>query len=142
MGDCVSFVLRYLLSLTFEQGEASAGVEPTLLCFVNHGCNGSYNMGHETAFTEQTARLEDAYDPLHEIYQPTLDRLILDSPHHERTLRDIEAGDELLDNYLAFADEDDFLEHVRELVAMCNGEMGRVMAYETTATQDDDDSSQ
>jgi len=89
-------------------GLTSSSVDPGILTFINHGCNGSNTMG-ATSVTEMTAdpnEMADEFmnDPVESaVYDPFVDRnhWIYLNAHDSRT-RDVVAGDELTDNYLSY----------------------------------------
>jgi hypothetical protein len=111
------------------------------LTFTNHGCNGQYNIGDRLSVNEMTMDLgvgpEGIFDDSHELYHPYLER------HYPKwscgefvALRDIEAGEELLDNYLVFGGGDDIRdweENLQELKNLCSGGTGFVTRYEADA---------
>lgn len=107
--------------------------------FVNHGCEGEYNVGIETEDDEFSADPDYPIEALNgkshagtSIYNPVVDRhlyrggdLSLDE--------EIDAGEEILDNYLAFVgSEDEWEEDIEFLRDMCNGKnaKGSVTDYE------------
>lgn len=120
------------------QGEPAAGVDPGILTFVNHGCNGTYNVGARLQVNEMTMKIglgpEGIYDDSNEIYHPYIERQF---PQWDCqgfvALRDIEAGEELLDNYLVFGGGEDvhtWDDNLKELKNMCMGGAGSVLEYE------------
>ena len=69
----------------------------------------------------------------HSAYDPVLERNIRSiMASDELVLRDIKAGEEILDNYLAFiGDEDDWEEDIHSLRNQCTGTgIGEVVEYE------------
>lgn len=111
------------------------------MTFANHGCDGTYNVGLNTEeITEVTADFDNvplALDGLGRygsIFNPVLDRNRRFSlVGGDVTLRDIKAGEELLDNYLAFiggkTDWEYDLQHLRD---QCHGQAsGDVTEYES-----------
>jgi len=116
----------------------SYGVDPGILTFVNHGCNGSYNVGAKLSETESTVELGRGptgiySDDTYEVYNPFLERHF---PQYEcgkfRALRDIEAGEEIYDNYLTFGGDDleEWEENLRDLKTVCSGGTGKIYNYE------------
>ena len=110
------------------------------MAFLNHGCNGSYNVGEKLTETEMSANLGQGpagvwfdVDAEFDIFNPFLERHF---PQHLcsnfRALRDIEAGEELLDNYLVFGGEDldEWEDNLVSLKSMCMGEPGKIFEYE------------
>jgi len=82
---------------------ANSGV----LAFVNHGCKGSFNTGIRTPFDEFTANLDVPRDEIDTCskshggtttFNPVIDRHL--QFHCDQSLRDIQAGEEILDNFL------------------------------------------
>lgn len=108
-------------------------MDSSIMTFVNHGCRGEYNVGKETAFDEFT--VDPNVMPPEIIakkspnFSPKLDRYIFHQV--EIAIEDIPAGDEILDNYLAFcSDPADWAEDLREVRKYCSGEPGQVLEYE------------
>jgi hypothetical protein len=81
-------------------------VDSTIQCFINHGCNGTNNVGHDLNVTEISVdqwhvseELINRYIGVEAIYNPAADRQV----HYYSSaipLRDIKRGEELFDNYL------------------------------------------
>jgi hypothetical protein len=113
------------------------------MTFVNHGCNGTYNIGLPLNVTEHDAVAglgpeANGCGEEFSIYSPAVDRLFPDWRCGDTilVLRDIEPGDELLDNYLPFAGTEsgnDWEENLSELKRICseNG-VGSVTEYEAS----------
>jgi len=109
------------------------------MTYVNHGCDGTYNVGVKLNETEKTVELGQGP---HGVYDD--DGNAIYNPFEERhypmwqcgdfvTLRDIEAGEELLDNYLAFGggeETKDWEDNLLELKTICSGGNGKVGMYE------------
>lgn len=109
-------------------------VEPNFLTFVNHGCNGSYNVdtqssmgykNHQHQMTEQTVTQSDFPTLRPQVYSPYLDRHL----HHKEVMwneaiEDIPAGNELLSDYLFYTtyDADAFHKEAQVLKRICNGQ--------------------
>lgn len=102
------------------------------LAFVNHGCKGSYNTGTKTPFDEFTVSLDVPHHELvgrshsgSTLFNPVIDRHL--QYQCDQSLRDIQAGEEILDNYLAFsvANADDWANNVMTLREWCSGERSR-----------------
>lgn len=130
----------YLFSPNQGGEEPSVNVDSGIMTFVNHGCKGSYNIGKETPFDEFTARLdapcsEAADGRSHSgttTFNPVVDRHL--TFWIDKSIRDIKAGEEVLDNYLAFtcSNRDKWFKDVANLRAECLGEaVGEVTSYET-----------
>jgi hypothetical protein len=110
-------------------GDPSAGVEPGLLSFVNHGCNGTYNVGTPLPYHELTVERglgpyvyfdgeNDVYNPFEERHFP------LFGCETFVALRDILPGEEILDNYLTFGgggDSHDWEDNLEDLKHICFG---------------------
>jgi hypothetical protein len=111
------------------------------LTFVNHGCNGTSNIGDEmeAGYTEFTIDLESLringipralQTQVSAVYTPHFDR---DHAKHStmcRTSKPISAGEELYDNYLSFGGDDYFEEMIIDLRRECSGEPGIVEQYQ------------
>jgi hypothetical protein len=108
------------------------------MTFVNHGCNGTYNVGAHLILNEMTMKVGlgpgGVYDDGNEIYHPYAERQF---PQWECqsfvALRDINAGEELLDNYLVFGGSEDLSswdDNLQELKHICSGGIGSVSEYE------------
>jgi hypothetical protein len=139
-----------MLQLNALQGphHPSAGADASIITFINHGCDGTYNTGsYRVNVTELTAVLgigaeangygttkgEAEYDE--RMYNPFLDRFFpgYDCDDSTVTLRDIDAGEELLDNYLDYAGTDRTTEWevlLKTLKLICAGEAGPVAVIE------------
>jgi hypothetical protein len=120
----------YIHGYGFENdlfGNIAYSVEPSILTFINHGCNRTYNQGAVTLFTEMdvdsTSMPEMLKDNIVEtiFYSPFIDRNLFGLMHaNEVTLRDIEAGEELLGNYLHYWSEENWESKVNDFRAMCS----------------------
>jgi len=121
------------------QGGIEIFVDPTFQCFINHGCDGSNNVGHGLTITENSADPEEfSEELLHQylgkenIYNPARDRQV----HFYSSaipLRDISQGEELFDNYLGMAglSKNGWSEDVKGLKAQCKGEgVGFITEYD------------
>ncbi len=128
----ITYILQFF---SRKKGGISYYVDSSLQTFVNHGCNGTYNVGPATLglskldekITEQNAQESDyaIYSGVSEwlAYNPVRLRHI----HHysttaETALVDIKAGEELFTDYLDFTEEELWWEEVLELRRICNGE--------------------
>jgi hypothetical protein len=116
----------------------AAAVEPSIFSFLNHGCNGTYNTGMALDETEQTVPL--GRGPVGIVkddmpaYHPWLTRHFPSSPDDINiALRDIYAGEEILENYLVFGGVEsieDWDENLSELQTICAGGSGLISKYE------------
>jgi hypothetical protein len=119
----------------------AAAVEPGIMSFLNHGCNGTYNTGMLLTETELTVELGRgpagivSYDI--PAYHPRMTRHFPSTPDDVNVaLRDIPAGSELLDNYLVFGGVDNveyWDENLVDLKNMCSGRSGSITQYEKAA---------
>lgn len=112
-------------------------VDSGVLTFANHGCNRTYNVGEKTSVDEFTADLDSLPEEVNgeshtgtTIFNPLVDRHV--RREWEQSLRDIAAGEEILDNYLAFTgNNDDWAKDVQDLRNQCSGQAtGLVSDYE------------
>ncbi|KAL3826561.1 hypothetical protein ACHAXA_003625 [Cyclostephanos tholiformis] len=122
-------------------GEEHLTVESSILLFMNHGCNGTYNFADDDVrpFTETNAESLYTKDSSMAFinkappFSPVLERhLGKQLMYGDLTLREINEGEELLTDYLAFAgDPDDLMTDALELRKWCTGEsIGEITAYE------------
>ena len=111
-------------------GETEAFVDSSIVTFVNHGCNGTYNIGDETDHDEFTADIRSPPVDLmghkshtgSSVFDPVIDRHLFHSG--DVSLRDIDAGEEILDNYLNFiGGQEAWEEDVTDLRKQCSGEV-------------------
>jgi hypothetical protein len=108
------------------------------MTFANHGCNGTYNFGTPTSSSEATLELGvpvlSVYDARNDPFNPFIERRYFTLElTHMIAVKDIAAGEELLDNYLPYGggdDQHDFDANLAELKAMCMGGKGVVSEYE------------
>lgn len=118
-----------------DRGETSAGVDPGIFTFVNHGCNGTRNMGtDEFIGTEMTIDINVKHPSvLEEVpMDPFTARHFPDWECHKHIARrDIQAGEELLDDYTNMGGSLYWVENIEELRWVCSGMAGRVTQYET-----------
>lgn len=125
-------------------GDIGYSVEPSILTFINHGCNGTYVQGLKMDVTEMTADLKEMPEilannvPETAFYNPFVDRNHLLLMHAmERTLRDVQAGEELLDNYLNYFTEVNWESSVKDLRAQCQSQgVGAINRYEDAQETD------
>jgi hypothetical protein len=132
-----------ILTFAFFQGGKEVAVDSTIATFVNHGCRGTYNVGTDTGPIHESSADFVAFASVNRderpAYNPVLDRhLPLMLSGNDRALRDISAGEEILDNYLAFVgSEDDWEYDLKSLQKQCRGEGdGDVTFYETHERSD------
>jgi SET domain-containing protein len=112
-------------------------VDSGLQTFANHGCKGTNNVGEVTDFDESTANTDVMPDELsgksHQgtsTFNPVVDRHL--THFSDRTIRDIKAGEEILDNYLAFISSEEYwAEDIINMRNQCSGvAFGEVTKYE------------
>jgi hypothetical protein len=118
-------------------GDASYSVDMSIFTFINHGCNGEFVMGEKYSVTEMTA---DPKKPPHEfenesfeseVYNPFVDRnvyMFLNGA--DTTLRDVTAGEELVDNYLRYLHENNWEWGIKSYRRQCSGQDGVISDYE------------
>jgi hypothetical protein len=120
------------------QGINAHDVDPSIATFTNHGCNGTENSG-EVMYRGITEYEYSAYKETAEahltIYNPARDRSLRTSLcSGDVTLRDIEEGEEIFNNYLFFVDIGDLDEFAGTLRAECEGRtIGQISEYEMSA---------
>ena len=122
-----------------NQGKVSTYVEPGPMTFVNHGCNGTYNIDFiRTNITEVTADLDRMPEEFIQILHPYNPALSLEN---DGTIifRDVKRGEEILGNYLTYIDDAKAWRYdVQELRNDCSGEMGAVERYQGKGTMYED----
>mmetsp|Transcript_10490 Transcript_10490/g.19193 ORF Transcript_10490/g.19193 Transcript_10490/m.19193 type:complete len:608 (+) Transcript_10490:2-1825(+) len=115
-------------------GMPQEAVQSDIFTFVNHGCNGTANVA-ENDVTETNVDLEmgvpnSLVTRIDTVYAPHADRDHAKMETTSVTVRPIEAGEEILDNYLAFGGDTYFRENVESLRMQCSGEEGMVEHYQ------------
>ncbi|GKY96752.1 hypothetical protein MPSEU_000634600 [Mayamaea pseudoterrestris] len=120
-------------------GEAAYSVDASILTFLNHGCNGNFVMGENYSVTEMNADPAKPPDDFEDspfesaFYNPFVDRnIFLNMNGADTTVRDVEAGEELLDNYLRYLHEDNWRWGVESFRRQCEGQAGVITDYEGT----------
>lgn len=121
---------------TMGRGQEEYFVDSGIITFVNHGCNGTYNIDDEgyTGMTEQNTDLT-LFDK-RAVYDPYSDRNYLQiSNAPSFALRNIVAGEEILCNYLTFCEVlADFTPEMEHLKKLCNeGAVGIISVLEQAA---------
>jgi hypothetical protein len=96
-------------------GDPSYTVDTSIMTFINHGCNGTNNMGTRTTVTELDADPHQMVEDLRKspfetyIFSPFYDRnVLLFINSLDKLQRDVKAGEELLDNYLGYLHEENW----------------------------------
>lgn len=131
----------YGYGFAFEYfGKPGYLVDKGILTFINHGCNGTGVMGEGEPIisTEMTVDLErmppelENYGTETHIYNPFIDRNNMKvMTAGDRTLFDIKAGTELVDNYLRYLHDGNWKEGVLDYRAQCLASgKGVVTGYE------------
>jgi hypothetical protein len=110
-------------------GKHSVFVDSGALGSLNHGCNGTYNVGTAQlySFTELTAdpltypdELKYSAFAVTQVHSPYWRKNFMTHQHVRKTLdRDIKAGEELLDFYLRYYSKQDWEQKVTELQMLC-----------------------
>ena len=109
------------------------------MLFVNHGCNGTMNLGWNSMYSEQTIDVKTVqanpdkywFDEYEVSYDPMTERQIGSSASIAASnFKPLQAGDELLENYMAFWSIDDLDEGSKQLQNECNGGAGYVEQYQ------------
>merc|ERR1740124_1451606 len=106
------------------RGQEEYFVDSGIMTFINHGCNGTYNIDDEgyDGMTEQNSEI--TVTETRAVHDPYSDRHYLHiSNAPSFALRDISAGEEILCNYLTFCEVvADFMPEMEHLKKMCNNE--------------------
>ena len=125
-------------------GDTGYSIEPSLMTFTNHGCHGTYNIGMKLPVTEMNANPEEMPDELMNnpaetaFYNPFFDRNHLMNMHsYVFALRDIQAGEEILDNYLSYLSVDNWESGLADYRAQCAKEgVGAINRYEDAPNEE------
>ena len=126
---------KYLLLSCNDQGEQVAGVDPGILTFMNHGCHGSYNVGivgnvTESSTGENSATVAILNEREIEFNPYTLRHFPGWGCQEYVANRDINIGEEMLDNYIGYGGDLEFDKNLQELRTLCSGDIGLVSRYE------------
>mmetsp|Transcript_37508 Transcript_37508/g.54881 ORF Transcript_37508/g.54881 Transcript_37508/m.54881 type:complete len:283 (-) Transcript_37508:293-1141(-) len=129
VGGSLDAVVEYLWGYGVESnlyGESNVVLEATILIFTNHGCNGTYNAATETTIGTEMTVNADEFDADYFSHDPYNLAVARHLPHSQNSgtfaLRDIKAGEEILNNYLDFTtDEENWKDDVRDLRNQCLG---------------------
>jgi len=131
----------YLFGYGFSNdffGDAAFMVDASPLTFINHGCNSTNNLNNIYSVNEMTADPHRMPREIAEnvmesyVYNPFIDRNHLNLFHEANLNRDVKAQEELLDNYLDYLHDDNWLWGVVNYRAMCQASGARagvVTAY-------------
>ena len=114
-------------------------VDSNVMCFLNHGCDGTHNLAYDISVTELTADRSVPEDiALHQRrygneYNPAAERHP-ESMIRATPLRDIKAKEELFINYLAVAGVM-WYPFVQQMKSECAGGVGPVKEYEMDSSE-------
>ena len=114
------------------------GVDASIATFFNHGCHATYNIGKKLAYHEMNIMdcdpqipcmtcsdtESDPYDPYWERQYPMWEC------QSSIANRDIEIGEEMLDEYMCMGGTIYLMECIAELQNVCSGGVGFVTTYE------------
>lgn len=120
-------------------GDVGYSVDASIMTFINHGCNGTYNMGSNTSVTEITADLDEMPPELSKnVIESSVLNVFVDRNHFiylnglDTLLRDVKAGEELKDNYLGYLHNENWRSGVSDYRAQCLSQgKGAITVYET-----------
>jgi hypothetical protein len=121
-------------------GKQQETVMSHFLTFVNHGCNGTSNLGERgedpSTFTEWSVDLdqgipESLKTQLALPYNPVSDRDLVRYATNCVSAKLIRKGEELYDNYMNFGGDEYFEEVVQNLRYECSGGVGLVEQYQS-----------
>jgi hypothetical protein len=131
------FILRFV-SFFVQGGPPLGGVDASIATFVNHGCHATYNIGEKLAYHEMNIMDCDPqvpcmtcsdsetgpYDPFWERQYPMWEC------QSNFANRDIDADEELLDEYMCMGGTIFLTESIADLQNVCSGGVGLVTKYE------------
>jgi hypothetical protein len=118
-------------------------VDSGILTFINHGCNGTFNMGQQSDYHESNIEgdfIPDVYRYYAGAglpYTPMADRNVYQGESIAITSEDVKAGEELRDNYMTYGGEQGFSKFKEELRKQCAGEFGEIEEYQRMETLND-----
>lgn len=122
-----------------EYGQQAHDVDPGIGTFVNHGCNGTTNVGsvEYINLTEFSTTYNVATDQ-RSIYNPAFDRAIRTNACSESiALRSIKSGEEIFNNYMTFENFHELEEYAESLRNECAGRaVGQISEYELSHQED------
>ncbi len=137
-----SLSLSLFLCLVIDRwGMPQESVMSHFLTFVNHGCNGTSNLGSRgvdpSIHTEFSIDLEngipeDLKTEFVTPYNPSLDRDEMKYVTNCVAAKTIPKGEELYDNYMSFGGDAFFKQNVLQLRNQCSGGRGLVEVYQST----------
>jgi hypothetical protein len=134
-----SYILGYGYATDFF-GDPAFFVDSGATTFTNHGCNGTANVGEPLSVTEATADVEamppelDQDEVESSVYDPFVDRNMFVLLMTDVTGRDVQAGEEMTDNYLKYLHHENWKWGVEHLRSVCSGEMGFVAEREVRSS--------
>jgi hypothetical protein len=138
-------IKTFFASSYFQHGVTRITLDSGIMTFANHGCDGDYNIGTESPFTEQSNA--DPNDPL--VLEFIQDMAGLGfGGYNPALLRDttsrfvvaneepIMKGEELRDNYVTFITNVEALESdLAALKSECSGSLGMISEYESNKSK-------
>ncbi len=118
-------------------GRTHSTVDSGPLMFCNHGCNGTYNLGHVSGFTEANVDLKEPPESI--VHKPGAFTLVTERNIRQYlmnegvTNRAMKEGEELLCDYLLYiGSAQDWEEDIASLRGQCDGsEVGDITRYES-----------
>lgn len=142
-------LMNYVEGYGVQTQFGSYYVDTSIASFVNHGCNGIFNLGSiwyseikggivSPLMTSTNSNLKAKYDgsrnDIFEAFDPLYARHIKqDTEDTDFALRDIRAGEELFSNYMEFSniyEQDEIQETINDLERQCDGEIGLISSIE------------
>mmetsp|Transcript_12306 Transcript_12306/g.18875 ORF Transcript_12306/g.18875 Transcript_12306/m.18875 type:complete len:550 (+) Transcript_12306:162-1811(+) len=120
-----------------ELGRAHSTVDSGAMMFCNHGCNGTYNFGRVTGFTEANVDLKEPPESIFRkprAFDPVTERnMRQDLSSMSSTNRAMKQGEELLCDYLSYVGSAQYWEEdIASLRGQCDGsEVGDISSYES-----------
>lgn len=145
LGHCVLisqllFALKGYGFWSSHLGRAHSTVDPGVMMFCNHGCNGTFNLGDRYFANYNEANIDSNQPPppksiflLGSAFSPAAERNLRQMlTTADKTNRDINEGEEILCNYLEYiGSASHWEEDIRGLQGQCAGtELGEISAYE------------
>jgi len=138
--ECFSYYMHGYGFQMRHRGAREVYVDGSILTFMNHGCNGTHNVGETIGnWTESSASLESMPQELDGtarsndyLFNPAFERHIRYHVLLDQARRDIKTGEELMVNYLGYiGDPKDWEYDIKHLLSQCyDGGLGDVSEYE------------
>jgi hypothetical protein len=128
------------IAFTYTKGRTSACVEASSMIFINHGCNGTSNVGEELDFPEFSLELGVEYEVAFgndEVTESGSNYVEDRQRSGWSTIANanLNQGNEILCNYLSLSGQQRWSKQLSEIRSFCSGRLGAVSQYELNHTE-------